>query len=129
MPRNATPEIGRSPGSQDGFLTEGLELVEFVIDIKVSDSSVPFLPKRIAEAFHFNKPSGCAPFPGTCSKLPVETCILLGDFDLHTSSASWPSASFLKHAVCSGVGGVRHTIGVTGLLAPGLSSPGLRSFH
>ncbi len=75
------------------------------------------------------KPSGCAPSSGTCSKLHVETCIPLGDGDLHTSCTTWLSASFLQHADYSGIGRVWHTIGVTGRRTPGLSCSGPRSFH
>ncbi len=48
---------------------------------------------------------------------------------LHTSCTPWLSASFLKHADYSGIGGMWYTIGVTGRLAPGLSCSGPRSFH
>ncbi len=79
--------------------------------------------------FDSYKPSGCAPFSATCSKLHVDTYIPLGDGDLHTSCTSWLSASFLQHADYSGFGSVVHTIGVTGRLVPGLSCSGPRSFH
>ncbi len=42
--------------------------------------------------FDSYKPSECAPFSGTCSKLHVDTCIPLADGDLHTSCTSWLSA-------------------------------------
>ncbi len=77
--------------------------------------------------FDFYKPSGCAPFSGTYSKLLVDTCIPLGDFDLHTSHRV--SVYFLKHAACSETGGAWYMIGVTELLAPGLSCSDPRSFH
>ncbi len=79
--------------------------------------------------FDSYKPSGCAPSSGSCSKLHVETCIPLGDGDLHTSYMSWLSASFLQHADYSGISRVWHTIGATGRPVPGLSCSGPRSFH
>ncbi len=79
--------------------------------------------------FDTYKPAGCATFSGTCSKLLVETCIPLGDGDLHTSCTSWLSASFFEHADYSGIGGACHMTGVIGLLAPGFTCSGSRSFH
>ncbi len=78
--------------------------------------------------FDSYKPSGCATSSGTCSKLHVDTCIPLGDGDLHTSCTFWLSASFLQHSDYSGFGRVWHTIGVTGRLVPGLSCSGPTSF-
>ncbi len=70
------------------------------------------------------EPSECALFSGTClSKL----AFLLGV--LTSTLATRLSASFLNYAACSGVGGALHMIGVTGLLAPGLSCSYPRSFH
>ncbi len=113
---HSTLEIGRSPGSHDGLSNEGLELVGLVNDTCTSDSSGSLSVVEDTEVFY--KPSGCASFSGTCSKLLVETCIPLGDGDLHTSCTSWFSASFMKHSACSGIAGVWHTTSVTGLQAP-----------
>ncbi len=74
----------------------------------------------------FYKAYGCG-LSGTCSKLLVKTGIPSGDVDLRTSHRPWVSKS-LKHAACSWIGGAWYMIGVAGLLAPGLSSPGFRSF-
>ncbi len=79
--------------------------------------------------FDSYKPSECAPSSGTCRKLHVDTCIPLGEVDLRTSCTFCLSVAYLKHAEYSGIGGVWHMIGVTGLLAPGLSCSGPPSFH
>ncbi len=78
----------------------------------------PILPWRKAEVFGPYKTPEWSPFSAIFySKLLVETCIPLGDVDIHTSCTSWLSVSFLQHAVCSGIGGVWHMTGVIGLLA------------
>ncbi len=74
-------------------------------------SAEMLLPLRIAEMFDFSKPS--APISGTNGELLVKTCISLGDVDLQTSCTSLISASFLKHAACSGIVGSLYMIGVT----------------
>ncbi len=69
---------------------------------------------RQASVFYFGIPALCAPSSSTYTKWLGKTCTPVGDDDLHTTS-------FLKHVACSGVGWVLYIIGVTGLLAPGLS--------
>ncbi len=69
------------------------------------------------------------PFFGNCSKLSVETWIPVGVVDLHTRHTSCLSGSFSNHAACPVIGGASYMNGVTGLLAPGLSSSGTKSFQ
>ncbi len=66
---------------------------------------IPILPWMQASVFDSGKLSLCAPFSDIYNKWLDEICNPGGDDDLHMSHRPWASLPFLKHAVCSELGG------------------------
>ncbi len=66
---------------------------------------IPFLPWMQASVFDSGKLSLCAHSSGIYNKWFGDICTPVGDDDLHKSHMPWASVPFLKHAVCSELGG------------------------